>query len=178
MNTRTLVPAAAAVLLLAGCADDDGVGALQPDAISSSPVVPVQASAELTDPEGSRLGTARFTDQADGVQVEVEVHGMSTGAHPVHLYGVGRCRPPAGSGQIGELPAVQVTGTGVGALSTVVGSVDLADLLTGDGTALVVDEAADAQTGSSAGPTSGDPAAGTQAPGAPGSGTACGVLAR
>ena len=129
MKARTLVPTAAAVgLLLAGCADDSGIGALQPGEISSSPVVPVHASADLTDPEGSVLGTVEFTDQASGVQVAVDVHGMSTGAHGVRLADAGQCPPPAGSGQVGELPSIQVTGTGVGSLSTLVGSVDLADL--------------------------------------------------
>src|SRR4051812_21893258 len=104
MNARKLIPAAA-LLVLAGCADDDGIGALQPEGISTSPVVPVDASAELADPEGSKLGTAEFTDQADGVQVDVEVHGMTTGAHQVRLVAVGECPPAAGSEQIGTLPA-------------------------------------------------------------------------
>jgi Cu/Zn superoxide dismutase len=160
-TVRALVLATAASVLLAGCASDDGIGAVQPDEITSSPVVPVQAAADLADPEGSVLGTVEFTDQSNGVQVDVEVHGMTTGAHPVRLVDVGQCQPPAGSAQIGELPPNQVTGTGVGSLGTLVGSVDLADLLAGDGTALVVETAAD-----------------TVASGAPGSRTACRVIER
>jgi superoxide dismutase, Cu-Zn family len=178
VHGRKLVPATAAVLLLAACADDDGIGAAQPDEVTRSPVVPVDASAELLDPEGSALGTATFTDQLNGVQVAVEVHGMTTGSHQLRLVDVGGCPPPDGSQQIGMLPVVQVTETGVGSLSTLVGSVDLQELLAGNGTALVVEAMTSDPAAGSASGTSGDPAPESRASGDPGSATACGVIGR
>ena len=186
MQSKKLIPVTAAALLLAACADDDGIGAIQPDAVSSSPVVPVHASAELVDREGSVLGTAEFTDEDNGVLVTVDVHGMAPGPHDVYLLDGGRCEvadtgsasptSPGDGGQIVDLPVLQVTELEVGSLSTLVGSVDLGDLLAGDGTAVFVDAGADDAVTSAGSSEPGHSVARSGASTTRGSQVACGVI--
>lgn len=56
---------------------------------------PVQASAQLMDRTGKTVGTATFREAAGGVIVNVEVNGLSSGLHAVHVHAVGKCEGPA-----------------------------------------------------------------------------------
>ncbi len=127
-----------------------------------------EVSTEVTDPEGSVVGTATFTDTRSGIEVRVEVNGLPPGFHVVHLHEVGLCEadspdpadpsrtgdflsagPHLGSADAphgrhaGDLPPLLMTEQGVGAGSTLVAVPKVEDLLDGDGTALVIDEAPD-----------------------------------
>lgn len=151
MKRSTALPIAAAVLLLAACGDDPtGVGGstVSDGEVAEPPTVPVSVTAELVDPEGSRLGDATLTDEANGVLVEVDASGMTPGDHPVGLYQVGACDPEGGFASagdlvlpvedLGDLPSLVVGDETVGRMSSLVDDVDLEELLEGDGTALVV----------------------------------------
>jgi Cu-Zn family superoxide dismutase len=54
---------------------------------------PLSATAALRDPAGQMLGTARFVQQGMGVQVTVEVRGLTPGQHGMHVHEYGRCTP-------------------------------------------------------------------------------------
>ncbi|SDY28161.1 superoxide dismutase, Cu-Zn family [Modestobacter sp. DSM 44400] len=163
----SLVPAAAAVLVLAACSNgpmsDERSADGSDGEVTEPPVVPVEVTSELTDPEGSRLGTATFTDTATGVEVELDASGLTTGAHPVGLYGVGICEPASASaadpGLIGDffsagdlivftedpgdLPSLVVGEEEVGRLTSLVSTSNLDELLDEDGTALIIHAAVD-----------------------------------
>jgi Cu-Zn family superoxide dismutase len=170
---RKLAPAPVAlVLALAACASggdaDQGEGAASPAAEESPPMSVGEVSTELSDPEGSVVGHATFTDIRSGVEVRVEASGLPPGFHGVHLHEVGLCEadspdpadpsrtgdflsagPHLGSADAphgrhaGDLPPLLMTERGVGAGSTLVAVPKVEDLLDGDGTALVISEAPD-----------------------------------
>jgi Cu-Zn family superoxide dismutase len=171
---RKLAPAPVAlVLALTACAaggdaDQGEDAAPSPEAEESQPTSVGEVSTELTDPEGSVVGAATFTDTRSGIEVRVEVNGLPPGFHGVHLHEVGLCEadspdpadpsrtgdflsagPHLGSADAphgrhaGDLPPLLVIESGVGAGSTLVAVPKVEDLLDGDGTALVVDEAPD-----------------------------------
>jgi len=82
-------------LLLAGCA---GMGMQSSDNA---------AVAELKNPAGQSVGTARFaqagnvvgtatlTGAPDGARIALRVRGLRPGDHGVHVHEVGKCEPPA-----------------------------------------------------------------------------------
>ena len=180
-HRRTLVPVLAAVALgLAACGTDDETPVLEPEVSSDDDegvvteeepednVVPVERRVELTDPEGSILGSAVFTDSDQGVMVHVEVSGMTEGFHPMALYEVGLCEPentsptdPAAVGDFlsagtviglgeavegtpaGALPPLLVTERGAGEQTSLTGPTDLTELLDEDGSALIIQESVD-----------------------------------
>ncbi|GAB3349728.1 superoxide dismutase family protein [Modestobacter lapidis] len=168
MRSAAVVPATAALLLLAACGDNPtGVGgsfATQEGDVEEPIEVPVEVSTELVDPEGSVLGTATFTDTDSGVEVEVDASGLSPGTHPVGLYEVGICEPDSAApgdpqllgdflsaGELivftedpGDLPPLIVGEAEVARMSSMVGASDLGDLLDEDGSALIVHAATDA----------------------------------
>lgn len=120
------------------------------------------ASAELRDGSGTALGTATFTQAADGIQISGSVRGLAAGQHGWHVHAVGRCDPPdftsagghfnptgkqhghtnpqgAHVGDLGNLTAAadgsaRLSGTAAGATLTA-GSASLFDA---DGSALVI----------------------------------------
>ena len=163
-RTTVLTCTAATVLALAACGDDSsqaGVGGSfvdeQDAEITDPPVVPVEETADLVDPEGSRLGLVTLTDADTGAQVHVQANGLPPGTHPLALYEVAACTASAtsedptrvgtwtGTGRAlpgTTLPELVVGAEGVGEISSVVGSVELRDLLDDDGTTLVVGSAA------------------------------------
>ncbi len=171
---RKLAPAAVVlVLALTACASGDDAdqgedAATRPQAEESQPTSVGEVSTELTDPEGSVVGTATFTDTPSGIEVRVEVNGLPPGFHGVQLHEVGLCEadsadpdepsrtgdflsagPDLGSAEAphgrhaGDLPPLLVIERGVGAGSSLVAVPKVEDLLDGDGTALIVDEAPD-----------------------------------
>ncbi|HEX7051581.1 MAG TPA: superoxide dismutase family protein [Longimicrobiales bacterium] len=52
------------------------------------------ARAELRDADGNRVGTATFTEEANGVRVVVDVSDLRPGRHGFHIHETGRCDPP------------------------------------------------------------------------------------
>lgn len=159
----SIVPAAAAVLVLAACSNGPSSAEGPDSEVTEPPEVPVEVTSELIDPEGSRLGTATFTDTDNGVEVELDASGLTTGAHPVGLYGVGICEPASASptdpdliddffsaGDLivftedpGNLPSLVVGEEEVGRLTSLVSTSDLDELLDEDGTALIIHAAVD-----------------------------------
>lgn len=62
----------------------------------SQPTLPsVQGMAELKNKDGRTIGTATFREGPGGVIVNVDVKGLSTGLHAVHVHAVGKCEGPA-----------------------------------------------------------------------------------
>lgn len=166
---RPMLPLAAVlVLALSACASDDealrenleaAVGdedaGLVP-AAEEIPDEPVEVIGDLIDPEGNGVGEVWLRDADVGTEIEVEVSGLTPGFHPMYLYDAAVCetesRSAADPGLVGpflsvgdvvqELPSVLVLANGVGSTTTLI-TVDLAELLEGDGTALIVTEAAE-----------------------------------
>lgn len=159
---RTLLPAAAVLLALTSCATHEeelradlaAVTAEAPaepeEQAQEEPLVPVEVTSDLVDPEGSTVGTAVLRE----TELEVGVSGLTPGFHAMGVYAVGDCTAgevPAGDGAaalpaagalVTALPPVLVLDDGVGSLTTLVGPTPLEELLAGDGTAAIVDEAA------------------------------------
>ena len=52
------------------------------------------AAAELRNAQGQQVGTAKFTDVSDGVQISLRVSNLPPEAHAFHIHGVGMCDPP------------------------------------------------------------------------------------
>lgn len=149
MHRAAPVLTVAAALLLTGCSDsgtNSGVDIPVGAAATSEPAEPVEVTAELTDPEGSVIGSVTAVDTANGSEIEVEAVGMTTGLHPVELREVADCTSSGGSfGATGSpldapgttLPGLAVDGEGVGSLTSEAG-IALESLLDDDGTAVVV----------------------------------------
>ncbi|WP_100498375.1 superoxide dismutase family protein [Geodermatophilus chilensis] len=170
---RTLLPAAAVLIALTSCASDDGEelrndlaaataadGARIPDTGEGegpteeqddrAVLEPAEVPTELVDAEGSVMGSAALRDGDIGVEVSVEVRGMTPGFHGMALHDVGTCdTADAAAGEafpsVGELiavlPPVLVFENGVGSLTTLVEPAPaVEELLVDDGTALVVYE--------------------------------------
>ncbi|HTN73126.1 MAG TPA: superoxide dismutase family protein, partial [Methylomirabilota bacterium] len=56
---------------------------------------PLRAYAELKDRDGKTVGMATFREASGGVIVGVEVKGLTSGLHAVHVHAVGKCEGPA-----------------------------------------------------------------------------------
>ena len=153
-------------LVAAGCADDqDPVAASNEEAASDSESADTddELTARLVDPEGTEVGTVRFTDEDDGVEVSVEVDGLPPGFHGFHVHAVGVCEPDSASpanptmtgdflsagghlgggeadhgAHAGDLPVLFVDGSGAGSLTTVTDALTRADLTDDDGSAVMV----------------------------------------
>jgi Cu/Zn superoxide dismutase len=138
---------ASAMVAVAGCgADDDQsadsvAGVAQEGEESADPLVPVEVSTELVDPEGSEIGSAWFRDDDGRAIVELQVAGLSAGFHPLYLYELGTCDlddTAVEDAALVELPALLVLEDGVGSMTTLAGSMSLDELLADDGTALLI----------------------------------------
>src|SRR5574341_1515600 len=149
---------------------------------------PVQASAQLVDRNGKTIGTATFRAAAGGVIVNVDVKGLSTGLHAVHVHAVGKCEGPAftsASGHFnpaqrkhglkspegphaGDLPNMYVAKDGSGRFEALTDQITLktgepASVFDSDGSALVIHAGVDDYT--------------TDPTGNAGDRAACGVIA-
>ncbi|GGO14426.1 hypothetical protein GCM10010116_29060 [Microbispora rosea subsp. aerata] len=130
-------------------------------ASAQAPTAPrdVDATATLTNAQGQNVGTVSVeSDENGGTEVKIRTTGLPPGFHGVHIHEKGVCDPnsidPAtrspfhsagphlGSGShpghIGDLPDLLVRGDGVGRLSFVTDRFRVEDLLSGDGSSVVV----------------------------------------
>jgi Cu-Zn family superoxide dismutase len=54
------------------------------------------AAARLVDQQGKEVGHVKlFPMDTKGVMLQIEVSGLTPGAHGVHIHSVGRCEPPS-----------------------------------------------------------------------------------
>jgi Cu/Zn superoxide dismutase len=74
--------AAAAALVLGACASagTDGPG--------------LQGQAVLKDKAGRQVGLGTFTEDSDGLRIEVTGVGLAPGPKGIHIHAVGKCEPP------------------------------------------------------------------------------------
>jgi len=150
-----LLTALAAVFIAAGfylrnegsgnptAADDDGA----------------KAKAVLRNSAGDRVGSVKFSDDDDGVHVKVVVDGPLDGGpfHGFHVHETGTCTAPsftsagfhldhAGTGaggtahpsEAGDMPVLLENADGSAEARLVTDRFEVADLLEGDGTAVIV----------------------------------------
>lgn len=163
--------AAAALLALTGCSsaeehDDTASGTTDGEASAEETLVPVEESAELVDPEGSRVGRAWLRDDEGRAMLELQLTGLTAGFHPVQLGESGSCEADD-PGAVIDLPPVLVLEEGVGSMTTLAGSMPLDELLADDGTAVFVGEAVEGL---------GDLPTGSETSSAEASRVACGVV--
>jgi Cu/Zn superoxide dismutase len=122
---------------------------------------PTAAAAALAGVDGKAVGAVALSADGDGVRVEVSVSGLSGGFHGFHIHTTGVCDPGdpanpfasagghlnpglAGHGHdAGDLASVFVRPDGTGRAALRTDNVTIDRLLAGDGTAVVVDAAAD-----------------------------------
>ena len=134
-----------------------------------------QATATISDAEGTTIGWARFTEDSDGrLHVNVKVDGLSPGLHGIHLHNVASCIAPAftsaGShhnplsdlhglddppgAHAGDLPNLVVNAEGRGHLDAVSDRATLSagplSLDDADGSALIIHAAEDDQQATTA----------------------------
>lgn len=158
MRRRVLsgtIVAAAAALVLSGCASDDDRDTL---------------SVPLHDATGAQIATAELEFDDGYVTVEVkttEPGKLSPGFHGLHIHSVGECVPnsqPPGGGEAadfasagghfqapghtghpssGDLSSLQVRGDGSALLETTSSSFTRADLEAGKGTSLIIHSGSD-----------------------------------
>jgi Cu-Zn family superoxide dismutase len=55
---------------------------------------PLLGQAVLKDKAGQQVGLATFTEEADGVRIEVTGVGLPPGPKGIHIHAVGKCEPP------------------------------------------------------------------------------------
>ena len=162
-----------AVLVAAGCAR---AAQNSPDDAPEPAVVvqdPTMAVAELRDPAGAPVGTARLSADENGtIHLVLHVDGMTPGQHGVHFHSVGSCQRgdstafasagghhnplkrkhglenPEGA-HAGDLPNLVVGANGSGDLDTQTSRATLrpgpATLFDADGSSLIVHASADDQ---------------------------------
>jgi len=53
-----------------------------------------RAHATLKDPQGKKVGEAKFVEVKDGVEITIEVKGLTPGKHGIHIHEVGNCEGP------------------------------------------------------------------------------------
>lgn len=152
MRRSLLLVAASTTLVMTGCGSadepEDSAAGVTNGEESADPIVPVEVSTDLVDPEGSVVGTAWFRDDDGRAMVEVQLAGLTEGFHPMYLSDMGTCDLADTAGDdpaFLDLPALLVLEDGVGSMSTLAGPMSLDELLADDGTAIVLTEAVDTQ---------------------------------
>jgi Cu-Zn family superoxide dismutase len=139
------------------------------DGQSRGPAGPAAPSAavEIQDASGSLRATGTLKQNADGIAVHIEAHGMKPGSYGIHVHAVGQCAGPgfttAGGHwnptgkqhgrdnpmgmHEGDLPNLVIGSDGNGTLDAVIAGGMLNDgpaaLLDADGAAVVIHAAAD-----------------------------------
>ncbi len=161
MNTRgttlrILLGSIVLLIALAGCLDfaSDGDGPLNGD--DGDGDIPSAAQATLTNQDGEHAGTVSFHQDGDLVRVVATVGNLSTGFHGFHIHGNGACEPaftdagghfaPDGNehgDHAGDMPVLLVNGDGTGVHAFVTDRFTIEDLVTDNGTALIIHEGPD-----------------------------------
>jgi superoxide dismutase, Cu-Zn family len=88
-SLRVLVLAALAAVFATGLRAQDSKPAAAAAAAGGA-----SASAVLLDAKGAEVGKVSFTEEAGGVKVHADVHGLSAGDHGIHIHAVGSCTAP------------------------------------------------------------------------------------
>ncbi|MEU7691730.1 superoxide dismutase family protein [Microbispora hainanensis] len=130
-------------------------------ATAQAPMVPrdVDATATLTNAQGQNVGTVQVeNDENGGTEVKIRVTALPPGFHGMHIHDKAVCDPnakdpatgspfsSAGShlgsgshpGHAGDLPDLLVRGDGVGQASYVTDRFTVEDLLSGDGSSIII----------------------------------------
>lgn len=166
--------AIAALALTAACGNPATNSAVANDAMTMEEALPPpensgmaseSATATLAKADGSAAGSAVATATPEGVQVKVNVTGISPGDHGVHVHMTGKCDAPGfttagghwnpGStrhgldnpqgAHAGDMPNLVVGADGTGTLTFTLRSGTMAQLLDADGSAFVVHAGKDDQ---------------------------------
>jgi len=116
------------------------------------------ATATLKTADGKDVGKVTIREQAGGLGVKVEVHGLPAGLHGAHLHAVGKCEAPdfASAGghwnptgmkhgsmnpqgpHEGDMPNLTVGANGKGSLSMKIAGASFDTLMDADGAAMVI----------------------------------------
>ena len=81
----------------------------------------LHASAQIIDPSGNPVGSAKFTEDATGtVHVNVKVSGLSAGLHGIHIHAVGACSPTFGAAGSHHNPTLDPHGSHSGDLPNLI----------------------------------------------------------
>lgn len=103
MNPILLASMCGAALLLAGCnnsstsvtetppADTTAADTGTDTGAESTAAPAATAAASLLSADGTEIGTATFTQTADGVQIALHATGLTPGDHAVHIHQTGTC---------------------------------------------------------------------------------------
>jgi Cu-Zn family superoxide dismutase len=151
-----------------------------------------KAEARLRNAGGVEIGKVTFKQERDGVNVEVDVHGLTPGFHGFHVHTVGSCvGPDFGSAgghfnmpghnhpmHSGDMVSVLVNPDGTGEASFTTGSFKVADLFDADGSAVIVHAGPDNFANIPVRYAPGGPDPTTLATGDSGARTACGIVER
>ncbi|HEY3238669.1 MAG TPA: superoxide dismutase family protein [Acidimicrobiia bacterium] len=124
--------------------------------LGAQAVTPTMAQASIKGVDGRELGVAALTADSDGVRIEVSASGLTEGFHGFHIHTTGVCDPgepgkaftsaaghlnPSGAfhgGHAGDLPSLYAGPGGISRAVLHTDNVTIANLLEGDGTALVI----------------------------------------
>jgi len=55
---------------------------------------PTKVEVEMHNSDSDSVGTITISEQADGVELELDLNGLSPGEHAIHFHNVGSCEPP------------------------------------------------------------------------------------
>ena len=111
-----------------------------------------KAEVRLRNAAGVEIGKVTFKQERNGVNVEVDVHGLTPGFHGFHVHTVGSCVGPdfvSAGGHFnmaghthpmhsGDMVSVLVNPDGTGEASFTTGSFKVADLFDADGSAVIL----------------------------------------
>lgn len=55
---------------------------------------PQSLEVDMYDGVGNKMGTATFSEKAEGMNINLKVSGLSPGLHGIHIHDVGKCEGP------------------------------------------------------------------------------------
>ncbi|MDQ0086891.1 Cu-Zn family superoxide dismutase [Paenibacillus anaericanus] len=75
-----------------GCEAQETFGKVT--AAKDSPVSQQPITTDIINGKGEKIGTAKFTQLAKGVQIDVSASGLKPGLHGIHIHETGKCEIP------------------------------------------------------------------------------------